>query len=217
MLSLHNIKSKILKIMIIRKAEFKCSSQFVTQCPVGDMCEYAFIGRSNVGKSSLINMLTNYNSLAKVSGTPGKTQLINHFTINEEWYLVDLPGYGYARVGSGKKQRFGRLIESYMLEREQLSLVFVLVDVRHEPQRNDLQFLRFLAENGIPLAIVFTKADKLSATKLKDNLDKYFTILKKEWDELPRYFVTSSESRTGKEELLKFIDESNKLIYNSRK
>lgn len=201
---------------MIRKAEFKCSSQYVEQCPAGELCEYAFIGRSNVGKSSLINMLTNHGSLAKVSSTPGKTQLINHFIINDEWYLVDLPGYGYARVGAGKKSRFGKLINSYILEREQLSLVFVLVDVRHEPQNNDLQFIRFLGENGIPMSLIFTKADKLSGAQLKVALDKYFAILSEEWEELPSYFVTSAEKRTGKEELVEFIEKSTKMIMKSK-
>ena len=198
--------------MIIRKAEFKCSSQFVHQCPKGQINEYAFIGRSNVGKSSLINMLTNYNTLAKVSSTPGKTQLINHFNINDQWYLVDLPGYGYARVGQGKKERFSKLIESYVVEREQLAILFILIDSRHEPQKNDLRFIEFIAENGIPLALVFTKADKLSQTQLNASLERYFAVLKKDWDELPRYFVTSSEKRTGRDELLDFIEQCNKDI-----
>lgn len=202
--------------MIIKKAEFKCSSQFVGQCPPSDLCEYAFIGRSNVGKSSLINMLTNYNTLAKVSSTPGKTQLINHFLINDEWYLVDLPGYGYARVGDGKKEKFGKIIDSYILDREQLSLLFVLVDARHEPQHNDLQFIRHMGENGVPMALIFTKADKLSATQLKNSIDSYLAILSKEWEELPKYFVTSSEKRTGKEELVNFIGECNKKIIEER-
>lgn len=202
--------------MIIKKAEFKCSSQFVGQCPPSDLCEYAFIGRSNVGKSSLINMLTNYNTLAKVSSTPGKTQLINHFLINDEWYLVDLPGYGYARVGDGKKEKFGKIIDSYILDREQLSLLFVLVDARHEPQHNDLQFIRHMGENGVPMALIFTKADKLSATQLKNSIDSYLAILSKEWEELPKYFVTSSEKRTGKEELINFIGECNKKIIEER-
>lgn len=203
--------------MIIKKAEFKCSSQLVEQCPKGNMCEYAFIGRSNVGKSSLINMLTNQNSLAKVSGTPGKTQLINHFTINDEWYLVDLPGYGYARVGASKKARFGKLIDSYILEREQLSLIFVLIDSRHEPQNNDLDFIRFLGENGIPMALIFTKADKLSATKLMKNIEEYLQELSQEWEELPQYFATSAEKGLGKAELLEFINTCNKRISEERK
>lgn len=198
--------------MIIKKAEFKCSSQLVEQCPKGELCEYAFIGRSNVGKSSLINMLTNQNSLAKVSGTPGKTQLINHFMINDEWYLVDLPGYGYARVGASKKARFGKLIDTYVIEREQLSLIFVLIDSRHEPQDKDLNFIRFLGENGVPLGLIFTKADKMSATKLKKNIEDYLKELSEEWEELPPYFVTSADKGMGKEEVLGFIDSCNKRI-----
>lgn len=203
--------------MIIHKAEFKCSSQFVHQCPNGDVNEYAFIGRSNVGKSSLINMLTNYNSLAKVSSTPGKTQLINHFTVNDSWYLVDLPGYGYARVGQGKKERFSKLIDSYILNREQLALIFILIDSRHEPQKNDLRFIQFVAENGIPLALVFTKSDKLSQTQLDNSLKKYFEELSKNWEELPQYFVTSSAKREGRDELLNFIDKCNKDVVEDRK
>lgn len=203
--------------MIIGKAEFKCSSQFVGQCPASDLCEYAFIGRSNVGKSSLINMLTNHNSLAKVSSTPGKTQLINHFLIDDKWYLVDLPGYGYARVGDGKKHKFGKIIDSYILEREQLSLLFILIDSRHEPQNNDLQFIRHMGENGVPIALVFTKADKLSATQLKNSIDRYFAVLSKEWEELPKYFLTSAEKRMGKEELINFIGECNKKIIEAKK
>ncbi len=198
--------------MVIRKAEFICSSQFVSQCPTENRCEYAFIGRSNVGKSSFINSLTNNSSLAKVSGTPGKTQLINHFNINDEWYLVDLPGYGYARVGNSKREKFSKIIHSYMLEREQLSLVFVLVDSRHAPQSKDVEFIRFLAESGIPLAIIFTKADKLSQTQLKGNIDSYLSKLGEEWEELPPYFVTSSKDGLGREDVLKYIAECNKTI-----
>lgn len=200
--------------MIIRKAEFQCSSQYVSQCPDGFKCEYAFIGRSNVGKSSFINRLTGNGSLAKVSQKPGKTQLINHFMINDEWYLVDLPGYGYARVGENKRERFGKLIRSYMTEREQLTFVFVLVDSRHEPQRNDMDFIRFLAEEGVPMGIVFTKGDKLSATQLKNNVNNYLAELSKEWDELPSYFITSSETGMGREDVLDFIDSWNVKLSN---
>ncbi len=198
--------------MIIRKAEFICSSQFVSQCPTGDRLEYAFIGRSNVGKSSFINKLTNHGSLAKVSGTPGKTQLINHFLINDEWYLVDLPGYGYARVGDSKREKFSKIIKSYMLDRQELTLVFVLVDSRHAPQQKDMEFIRFLATNGVPLAIIFTKADKLSATQLKQNIDNYLAILSQEWEELPRHFVTSSHKDIGRQDVLDFIGELNKTL-----
>lgn len=198
--------------MIIRKAEFKCSSQYVEQCPKAVINEYAFIGRSNVGKSSLINMLTNQNSLAKVSGTPGKTQMINHFMINDSWHLVDLPGYGYARVGQGKKERFSKLIDSYVTEREQLVLIFVLVDARHEPQNNDLRFIRFLGESRIPMALVFTKADKLSKTQLDNSVNRYFEVMSKEWDEMPPHFITSSEKKMGRDEILDFIDTCNKKV-----
>ncbi len=198
--------------MAIRKAEFVCSSQFVSQCPTGDRCEYAFIGRSNVGKSSFINKLTNNNSLAKVSGTPGKTQLINHFIINDEWYLVDLPGYGYARVGDSKREKFAKIIKSYMLEREQLSLVFVLVDSRHAPQSKDMEFIRFLGENGVPLALIFTKADKLSQTQLNINVEGYLNTLKQEWEDLPPYFVTSSRKDMGRDEVIAYIEQCNREI-----
>lgn len=198
--------------MIIRKAEFKCSSQYVEQCPKAEINEYAFIGRSNVGKSSLINMLTNQNSLAKVSGTPGKTQMINHFMINDSWHLVDLPGYGYARVGQGKKERFSKLINSYVTEREQLVLIFVLVDSRHEPQNNDLSFIRFLGESRIPMALVFTKADKLSKTQLDNSISRYFEVMSKEWDEMPPHFITSAEKKIGRDEILDFIDTCNKKV-----
>lgn len=198
--------------MIIRKADFQCSSQYVSQCPDSNKCEYAFIGRSNVGKSSFINRLTGNGSLAKVSQTPGKTQLINHFIINDEWYLVDLPGYGYARVGDNKRERFGKLIRSYMTEREQLTFVFVLVDCRHEPQRNDMDFIRFLAEEGVPMGLIFTKGDKLSTTQRTNSVDKYLAVLSKEWEELPQYFVTSSETGLGREEVLDFIDGWNRKL-----
>lgn len=200
--------------MAINKAEFICSSQYVSQCPEGDRCEYAFIGRSNVGKSSFINRLTGNGSLAKVSGTPGKTQLINHFLINDDWFLVDLPGYGYARVGNGKRERFSKLIRSYVLEREQLSLIFVLVDSRHKPQSNDLEFIRFVASSGLPLGIIFTKADKQSKTQTAANVEHYLEELHKEWDELPPYFVTSSSNGTGREDVLEFIEQCNEDIKN---
>ncbi len=202
--------------MAIRKAEFVCSSQFVSQCPTGNKNEYAFIGRSNVGKSSFINSLTNHSSLAKVSGTPGKTQLINHFIINDEWYLVDLPGYGYARVGDSKREKFAKIIKSYMLEREELTSVFVLVDCRHEPQSKDLEFIRFLAENGVPFSLIFTKADKLSQTQLKISIDRYLEILSEEWEVLPPYFVTSSKNGVGREEVIAYIERCNKEIKNNK-
>lgn len=202
--------------MIIKKADFLCSSPRVEQCPETTKLEFAFIGRSNVGKSSLINMLTNRNGLAKVSGTPGKTQLINHFEINEEWFLIDLPGYGYARVARSKKQRFTLLIEGYVTKRENLHLLFVLVDSRHTPQRIDVDFMNFLGENNIPFMIIFTKVDKLSKTQLVNNIEAYKTEILKNWEEMPMYFESSSEKGIGKEEILGFIE---KCIaeYNSAK
>lgn len=193
--------------MIIQKAEFQCSSQKISQCPAGDKKEFAFIGRSNVGKSSLINMLTGRAGLAKVSGTPGKTRLINHFTVNDEWWLVDLPGYGYAKVSKKERGGFSTLITDYILKRENLYYLFVLVDSRHEPQKIDLEFIRFLGENGIPFGLIFTKIDKLSNTQLKRNVAHYSEILSQEWEELPHIFVTSSEKSRGKDEILDFIDD----------
>ncbi|CDN33090.1 GTP-binding protein EngB [Mucinivorans hirudinis] len=193
--------------MIIRKAEFKCSSSKMSQCPEEEMREFAFIGRSNVGKSSLINMLTGRNSLAKVSGTPGKTKLINHFIINDEWALVDLPGYGYARTSKAAREEFSSLIRFYVTKRENLHCLFVLIDSRLEPQKIDLSFLDFLGENGIPFAIAFTKADKLSQAQINRNIKAFKTKLLEKWEELPACFVTSSETAKGKEELLDFISE----------
>ena len=192
--------------MIIKKADFLCSSPRVEQCPKLDKLEFAFIGRSNVGKSSLINMLTNRNSLAKVSGTPGKTQMINHFEINSQWYLVDLPGYGYARVPHSKKKRFTKLIEGYVTIRENLHLLFVLVDSRHAPQRIDVDFMNFLGESGIPFSIIFTKIDKLSKTQLANNLEVYEQEMLKNWEEMPKYFTSSSETSVGKDDILDYID-----------
>ncbi len=193
--------------MIIKTADFVCSSAKVEQCPPTNKLEFAFIGRSNVGKSSLINMLTGRNSLAKVSSTPGKTQLINHFNINDSWLLVDLPGYGYARVSQNKKNRFSLIIESYVLKREELHLLFVLVDSRHAPQKIDVDFMNFLGESGIPFMIIFTKCDKLSKTQLANNIETYKTEILKYWEEMPRYFVTSSEKSIGKDDVLDYIDE----------
>lgn len=192
--------------MNIASAEFQCSSQKASQCPAGEMREFAFIGRSNVGKSSLINMLTQRPGLAKVSGTPGKTRLINHFIINGQWALVDLPGYGYAKVSRKERSGFSSLITSYILNREQLYYLFVLVDARHEPQKIDLEFIRFLGEHGVPFGIVFTKADKLSQAQLNRNIDTYRKTLAEEWEELPLMFVTSSEKGRGRDEILDFIE-----------
>ncbi len=192
--------------MEIKSAQFKCSSQFVDQCPSDGRMEFAFIGRSNVGKSSLINMLTNQKGLAKVSATPGKTQLINHFLINDQWYMVDLPGYGYARVSKDQRKGFSTMITKYILEREQMTFLFLLVDSRHEPQKIDLEFIQFLGENSVPFGIVFTKCDKLSQNKVESGVALYRRVLKKTWDELPIMFLTSSEKKMGKEALLEFVE-----------
>ncbi len=192
--------------MQIRSATFQCSSQKLSQCPAGERAEYAFIGRSNVGKSSLINYLTNSGKLAKVSGTPGKTKLINHFLINDSWYLVDLPGYGYARVSKQDRAGFSQLITDYVLNREPMHLLFVLLDVRLEPQRIDLEFLRLLGKYGVPFALVFTKCDKLSKDQVASSVARYRRTLLREWEELPRIFCTSASAREGREELLEYID-----------
>ena len=181
-------------------------------CPKSDMPEYAFIGRSNVGKSSLINMLTERNKLAMTSSTPGKTMLINHFLINESWYLVDLPGYGFAMRGKKEMDKLQNMISHYVLDREQLTCLFVLIDIRHEPQKKDLDFLEFIGENGVPFAIIFTKADKISKAKQAFHVNAYMDKLKEQWEELPPYFVTSSSSRLGRDEVLNYIDEINKSL-----
>jgi GTP-binding protein len=198
--------------MEIKTAEFVISNTNVKKCPERQIPEYAFIGRSNVGKSSLINMLTNRNKLAMTSSTPGKTQLINHFIINDNWYLVDLPGYGYARMGKDGKDKLKKIIEDYILYRENLTAVFVLLDSRLEPQKIDLEFIAWLGENGIPFSIIFTKADKLSSGKLKENITNYKNKLLEEWEELPEIFITSSEKRIGREEVLNYIEGINKTL-----
>ncbi len=192
--------------MLIKSAEYVISSARVDQCPQGGLPEFAFIGRSNVGKSSLINMLTGRAGLAKTSATPGKTILINHFIINNEWYLVDLPGYGYAKRGQQQRDELQRMITGYILRREQMMNLFLLIDARHEPQRIDLEFIEWLGENGIPFSIVFTKADKLSKGKLAANVKHYLAELSKQWEELPPHFITSSETKLGKDELLDYIE-----------
>lgn len=192
--------------MIIRRAEFQCSSEKVSQCPKTDLKEIAFIGRSNVGKSSLINMLTNNKSLAKVSGTPGKTRLINHFKINNDWYLVDLPGFGYARASKKIREGFSKLITNYIIKHENLHFLFVLVDSRLEPQKIDLEFMNFLGDNNISFSIIFTKADKLSSNKVESNMAQYRRVLKQSWEQVPDMIATSSEKRTGKDALLTYID-----------
>ncbi|MBR6170347.1 MAG: YihA family ribosome biogenesis GTP-binding protein [Bacteroidaceae bacterium] len=198
--------------MQIKSAEFTVSSARIDQCPNSNLPEYAFIGRSNVGKSSLINMLTGKGKLAKTSATPGKTILINHFVINGEWYLVDLPGYGYAKRSKKDTEKFEHMITTYILDREQMTNLFLLIDVRHEPQQIDLEFMEWLGENGVPFSIVFTKADKVAKAKLKGNVMHYLTELKKQWEELPPYFVTSSETKTGRDEILNYIEEINRTL-----
>ena len=198
--------------MQIKSAEFTVSSARIDQCPNSNLPEYAFIGRSNVGKSSLINMLTGKGKLAKTSATPGKTILINHFVINGEWYLVDLPGYGYAKRSKKDTEKFEHMITTYILDREQMTNLFLLIDVRHEPQQIDLEFMEWLGENGVPFSIVFTKADKVSKAKLNGNVMHYLTELKKQWEELPPYFVTSSETKAGRDEILNYIEEINRTL-----
>lgn len=198
--------------MDITQAKFVLSSPNLGKCPTDQRIEYAFIGRSNVGKSSLINMLCNHQGLAKTSSTPGKTLLINHFLINNDWYLVDLPGYGYAKRSKKVQEEIRKLITTYLLHREQLVNVFVLIDVRHEQQKIDREFIDWLGLNEIPFTIVFTKADKLGTVKAKMNVDKWMGQLKDVWEELPKYFITSSEKKTGRQELLDYIDEINQSL-----
>lgn len=198
--------------MKIQSAEFLISNSRADQCPQTDKPEYAFIGRSNVGKSSLINMLTGRKALAMTSSTPGKTMLINHFVINDEWYLVDLPGYGYAQRGRREVDKLKKLIEHYVLDREQLTCLFVLIDSRLTPQKIDLEFIRFLGEHGVPFGIIFTKADKPKHGELKKNVDRFLATLQEEWEELPPYFITSSGTGLGREAFLDYIDTVNKSI-----
>lgn len=197
--------------MKINSATFKISNSDVSKCPKERRHEYAFIGRSNVGKSTLINMLTGHKSLAMTSSTPGKTMLINHFLINNEWYITDLPGYGYARRDKESRKKLQSIIEGYILHRSQLTNLFVLVDSRHEPQKIDLEFLEWLGENGIPFSIVFTKIDKLGKEAIKKNINDYCNKLLEQWEELPPIFMTSGEDGRGREELLDYIEELNKL------
>ena len=200
--------------MRIKTATFVVSNQEVSKCPKKNLPEYAFIGRSNVGKSSLINMLTNHKKLAKTSGRPGKTQLINHFIINQQWYLVDLPGYGYARVSRSTKNIFQKFITAYFKQRKQLVCAFVLIDIRHEPQPIDLEFMQWLGENSIPFNIVFTKSDKLKPKAIERNIENYSVVLKEQWEELPQYFITSSLNYDGKLELLTHIGQINASLTN---
>ena len=196
--------------MEIKTAEFTLSAPMVSMCPQDTKAEYAFIGRSNVGKSSLINMLTRNRKLAKTSATPGKTLLINHFIINKEWYLVDLPGYGFAKRSKKEIAKLEQMIQGYILQREQLVNVFVLVDVRLEAQKIDLEFINWLGMSSVPFAIIFTKADKLTQNKVAQNVAAYKKVLSETWEELPPIFVTSSESRLGREEVLDYIDSINR-------
>ena len=198
--------------MEISNAEFIVSNTDVKKCPPGHLPEYAFIGRSNVGKSSLINMLTGRKGLAMTSATPGKTMLINHFLINGSWYIVDLPGYGYARRGMRGQEQIRTIIEDYILEREQMTNLFLLIDSRLEPQKIDMEFMEWLGENGIPFSIIFTKADKLKGGRLKMNINAYIRELRKQWEELPPYFVSSSEDRMGRTEILDYIESINKEV-----
>ena len=188
------------------KAKFKCSSEKISQVPKDDLKDIAFIGRSNVGKSSLVNMLTGVKNLAKVSGTPGKTKLINHFLINDSWYLVDLPGYGYAKVSKTARGEFSKIITDYVLKCEKMHFLFVLVDSRLEPQKIDISFLELLGENGIPFGIIFTKTDKLSQAQLNRNVASYKKRLLEQWEELPPMLLSSSEKGSGREEILSFIE-----------
>jgi GTP-binding protein len=201
--------------MKIKSAEFVMSNQDVAKCPKNSLPEYAFIGRSNVGKSSLINMLTNRKSLAKTSGRPGKTQLINHFIINKNWYLVDLPGYGYARVSKTTKKVFQKFITAYFEKRKQLVSAFVLVDIRHKPQPIDLEFMQWLGENMIPFSIIFTKADKLKPNAIEKHIEDYKNVLLETWEDMPNYFITSSSKKIGQEELLGYIDAINQDLNQS--
>ena len=198
--------------MEITSAKFVISNSRADKCPEGNLPEYAFIGRSNVGKSSLINMLTNHSKLAMTSSTPGKTLLINHFLINNAWYLVDLPGYGYAQRGKKVMEQIKNLIQHYVLERVQMTCLFVLIDSRLEPQKIDLEFIEWLGENDIPFALVFTKSDKQSVGKTKQNVERFLDTLKEQWEELPPYFITSAEKKTGRDEVLDYIDSINRTL-----
>lgn len=202
--------------MEIKSATFVISNTDIRRCPQDGLPEYAFIGRSNVGKSSLINMLTRKPKLAMTSATPGKTMLINHFLINEKWYLVDLPGYGYASRGKDDRERLRRIIESYILGREQMTNLFLLIDSRHAPLDIDLEFIEWLGENEVPFSIVFTKADKLGPQRLRENVQAYLDKLSEQWEELPPHFVTSSEKGVGRDEILDYIAQINRSLKNPK-
>ena len=201
-----------MKKPLVKSARFVISNSDVKKCPVDGKPEYAFIGRSNVGKSSLINMLTGHRKLAMTSATPGKTLLINHFIVNDEWYLVDLPGYGYSKRSKTQNEQLEHIISSYVLEREAMTLLFVLIDSRHEPQKIDIEFFQWLGENGVPFSIIFTKADKLTKTALSSNIAAYKKRLLEDWEELPPVFITSSETGLGREDVLQYIDEINAIL-----
>lgn len=201
-----------MKTNLVKNARFVISNSDIKKCPNDGKPEYAFIGRSNVGKSSLINMLTGHSKLAMTSSKPGKTLLINHFIVNNEWYLVDLPGYGYAKRSKSQQEQLQHIISNYILDREQMTLLFVLIDSRHEPQKIDLEFFQWLGENGVPFSIVFTKADKLTRSKLAENVAAYKKRLLEDWEELPPVFITSSETALGRDEVLQYIDEVNKTL-----
>lgn len=204
--------------MKIKSAEFVMSNSDVAKCPNEPIPEYAFIGRSNVGKSSLINMLTERKSLAKTSGRPGKTQLINHFKINDNWFLVDLPGYGYAKVSKRDKNIFQKYITNYFLQREQLVCSFILIDIRHEPQKVDMEFMEWMGENGIPFAIIFTKADKLKPKAIDRSAKLYIDeLLKGAWEEAPQFFITSSSKTIGREDVLRYVDDINNDFFEATK
>lgn len=198
--------------MMIKEVIFEESNSDALQCPDRKIPEYAFIGRSNVGKSSLINMLCRKNKLAKTSGKPGKTQLINHFLINDSWFLVDLPGYGYAKTSKTQRKKLGQIINQYLSKRQQLVLLFVLIDIRHEPQTLDLDFIYELGVNGVPFAIVFTKTDKLKPAKVENHLNSYLSKLSETWEELPPYFLSSAVSGDGRQEILDFIANTNQNL-----
>jgi len=195
--------------MVIRSAKFVVASPSIQKCPRTTLPEYAFIGRSNVGKSSLINMITGLKALAKVSQTPGKTQLINHFMINDNWYLVDLPGYGYAKVSKSSRKTFSDMITSYILKRDNLHCLFVLVDSRLEPQEIDITFINWLGQNHVPFALIFTKTDKINSATLQNNMAIYKKEMLNYWEELPKIFSCSAVTRTGREDILNYIEEIN--------